>query len=144
MDGCVFKSVQLLQCSCVQVGVSHRHPTGVGCTHHSHTHHIIHTHHEKGGEELDRGSLVSATCALHRLVHRRGGLWPSLEDPSGGFSSEESYLVVSYDEVGPQMLADVLAAYLHWFGGMTLADAIKVGMMCFSVVVLGGGRLWTQ
>lgn len=78
------------------------------------------------GEELDRGSLVSATCALHRLVHRRGGLWPSLEDPSGGFASEESYLVVSYDEVGPQMLADVLAAYLHWFGGMTLTDAIKV------------------
>lgn len=69
---------------------------------------------------------MSATCAMHRLVHRRGGLWGAVADPAGGFASEDTYLVVSYDEVGRQTLANVLAAYLHWFAGLTLTDAVKV------------------
>lgn len=53
-------------------------------------------------------------------------MWGAVADPAGGFASEDTYLVVSYDEVGRQMLANVLAAYLHWFAGLTLADAVKV------------------
>ena len=78
---------------------------------------------------------MSATCAMHRLVHRRGGLWGAVADPAGGFASEDNYLVVSYDEVGRQTLANVLAAYLHWFAGLAMVDAVKVCAYVFVVCI---------
>lgn len=89
---------------------------------------------------------MAAACALHRLVRRRGGLFRPLPLPAnsgssgsgaaggesgtgaafgGGTGGGWSVVVVSAEGAPPGALADVLAAYLWWFGGLPLPEAVR-------------------
>lgn len=78
----------------------------------------------KDGEQLDRGSLVTAVCALHRLIHRRGGPFAS---PAAG--ADSNCVVVCHEGCSTSLVADVLAGYLWWFVGLHLHDAMQAASL---------------
>ncbi|KAK9815612.1 hypothetical protein WJX72_006842 [[Myrmecia] bisecta] len=71
--------------------------------------------------------LAAATAAMHRLVTRRGGMRP---EEAGGHSNSS---VLLHSQAGMEaQLAAVLAAWLHWYGGLPLAESLEAAELALS------------